>query len=271
MVRLKDIKEASRLAFAYMKPGVIANHVMTADEYQADIDAGALYAHTWPGGVLFLRKRERYHLLSYCVNDQNIFPDVELPAGTVTEIAYKPNGANAAKEAIQYWKQVGLKQVFERIRLTRPGGLIYKPLHACLTPESKQHRIVLAGNQDIDDCIKLIQANFDPITGHIPTSREIKASIVEGCILCVKDSYSDEICGLLRCIHRAASVEIRQLALNEDVRGQGLASKLLDAFNEKWNEKKSTVWMRDGNMPALKAYQSAGFVTDGWRANVLTN
>ena len=264
MERLKDINEASRLAFAYMKPGVITNHVMTADEYQADINAGTLYAHTWPGGVLILRSREGYHLLSFYINDHGALPNVELPRDTVIEIAFKPKGAEAVKKTIQYWERVGLKQVLERIRLTRPAGLRYNPA----VQNGTDFDIVLATPQDFNDCRKLIQASFDQLTGHIPSSKEIEDSIAGGCILCIKDSEG-KISGLLRCVQRAASVEIRQLALREDMRGQGLARILLDAFNEKWSEK-STVWMRDGNIPALRAYTSAGFVTDGWQSVVLT-
>ena len=272
MVRLNDFNEASKLAFSYMKPGVLTNHVMTADEYRAEIEAGALYAHTWPGGILFLRSRGEYQLLSYYINDAAILPDCELPIDAVTEIAFKPSGLGSAKKAIQFWEQVGLKRALERIRLTRHATSLVGangvcPLSSSLAPNGKP--VAFAMPQDANDCQKLINTSFDPITGHIPTYLEIKASIAESNILCIKDSCG-KVCGLLRCVKRVASVEIRQLALREDMRGQGLAHKLLNAFNEKWGSNKSTVWMWDGNVPALKAYTSAGFTADGWRSVVLT-
>ena len=276
MVRLDDFGEASRLAFQCIKPGVLTNHVMTADEYREDIESGTFYAHTWPGGVLFLRDRGGYNLLSYYIIDTNVVPDCELPDDTVTEIAYKPSGAEAAERAIRFWEITGLNIAFERIRLTRLetadksgiGNAAVGIPFQCRGLLLPGFALNIAIFQDLDDCQKLMQANFDPITGHIPTSNEIETSIAEGCILCLKDSFG-KICGLLRCVQRAASVEIRQLALREDVRGQGLARQLLDIFIEKWGSGKSTVWMRDGNVPALKAYNSAGFTADGWRSAVM--
>jgi len=263
MVRLEDYSQASKLAFSYIKPGVLTNHVMTADEYRADIEAGALFAYTWPGGLLFLRGRGGYHLLSYYLNDLSSLPDCELPGNTTIEIGYKPFGAGAAAQVIGFWERVGFRHKFERVRLTRPPG-------AADTPRlNRPFTIAPAAPIDAGACYELMKAGFDPITGHIPTLYEVEASIRDGCILCLNDS-SGVICGLLRFISRAAFVEIRQMAVSEAMRGQGLANSLLNAFIEKCGDRKCTVWARDGYLPAIRAYNSAGFAADGWRSGVLT-
>ena len=262
MIKLEDFNEATRIAFAHMRPGVLTNHVMNAEEYRVDIANGSLFAHTWPGGVLFLRKRETYHMLSYCINDTSILPDCALPGDAFAEIAYKPAGAEKALCAVEFWKQMGLKQIFERIRLSRLdipviARLSRSPL-AC----------AVAAPQDIDTCCALIRVSFDNRTGYIPDYRELEASLANGHIMCMKDSYG-VVCGLLRWIPHTASIEIRQFALREDMRGNGLARMLLNAFIKKYGNGKVTVWVRDGYTPAIKSYVSAGFTADGWRSAVL--
>jgi len=273
MIRLDCYKEASRLAFAHMKPGVITNHVMTAQEYKADVAMGTLYAHKWPGGVLFMRKRKTYHMLSYYINDYSL-PDCTLPEDAFMEVAYKPSGVDDAYRAVRFWEQAGLLPIFERTRLTRnitpstKGGLPQTEDSHKHTPHSHQY-IEIALPPDADACMNMIYDCFDHHTGHIPDECELHDSIKAGHVLCMKD-VDGSICGLLRWIPRAASIEIRQLALREDMRGKGMARNLLTRFVDMIGNNKITVWARDGYAPALKSYTASGFVADGWRSFVLT-
>jgi len=255
-----------------MKPGVLTNHVMSADEYGADIAGGKLYAYTWPGGLLFLRERESYHMLSYYVTDISIHPDCDLPLDTFAEIAYKPSGTENTLRAVKFWEQAGLSAVFERVRLTRlakTSEISNISLNDDRNGGMYTHSPPLtAKQQDIDAISKLLYKSFDHRTGHIPDYQELADSIKDGQIICIQDSRG-EICGLLRWIPRVASVEIRQLAIHEDMRGKGLAHRLLAAFVGIMDGKKITVWARDGYAPALKSYVSAGFAVDGWRSTVL--
>ena len=267
MTKLDDFSEAARLALAHMKPGVLTNHVMTTAEYRADVAEGSLYAYTWPGGLLFLRKRATYHMLSYCVNDLSIFPGYKLPEDTMTETAYKQSGAENAARIVDFWKHAGMWPAFERIRLTRASGLGLTVNAG--TEKAYNLHFGLATPRDTDACNDLMYASFDRLTGHIPNYYELCESINAGHILCMKDSHG-AVCGLLRWMPRTASLEIRQLALREDMRGKGLARKLINEFLDIMDGNKITVWARDGYAPALKSYAAAGFVPDGWRSTVLT-
>ena len=259
MRRLDDLSEASKLAFSSLKPGVLTNHVMTADEYREDINRKLLFTHTWPGGVFFLRKREGYHILSYIISDTSILPQCVLPDDSFIEIAYKSGGACSAAKASEFWVKAGFKLRFERIRLSRPSGIC----------DEAAKNICLAKAQDIDGCNVLLRTCFDRKTGYLPDFDELMSDITKGHVICMKDSHN-RVCGLLRCQMRAASVEIRQLAIREDMRGRGLARHLINFFLSIWDEKKSIVWMEDGYAPALKSYISVGFSPDGWRSLVLT-
>ena len=258
VTKISCFSEASRLALGYMKPGVLTNHVMSADEYRADIAGGLLYAYQWPGGLLFLRNRELYHLLGYYIGDINELPGCDFPDNTVIEIPHKPSIAGAAAAAAEYWVRAGFEHTLERVRLTRG-----------VTGHNPSGNAQFATPQDVHDCYELLRGSFHPVTGHIPGLGELEVSVVNGHVLCVGDA-DGKVCGLLRWVPRAASVEIRQLALCEDMRGKGLAHRLLESFVDVCGGKKATVWARDGYAPALRAYTAAGFVVDGWRSYVLT-
>jgi len=276
MEKIIDITQASKLAFAHMKPGVITNHVMTAAEYRMEIEAGSLYAHTWPGGLLFLRGREGYFQLSYYLCDLNILPACEMPGKVFTEIAHKPSGADLAGQGVSFWERVGFVTQFKRVRLTRlPQETNCNEESASwqqsnIAAKNCMDNVTLANNDDTEACHTLLYNNFDRLTGYLPVYQELASDIENGRILCMKDTQ-DVVCGLLRFINKPASVEIRQLALRDDMRGQGLARLLLDAFICKLDGKKSTVWVRDGYLPALRAYNAAGFNIDSWQSVVMVN
>ena len=280
MIKVKSLQEVSRLAFAHMKPGALTNQVLTPDEYRGDIAGGKMSAYEWPGGVMFLRRRGTYQLLSFVVSDAGSLPDCVLPVDVVCEVAYKPTGAGNAAQAVEFWGRMGLEPVFERIRLARdaakeldaPTSRLCERSEAIQRPSLPEFpglpSICLAAPCDFDAVMTLLYACFDRITGHIPDLDELTASIGAEHVLCMKDCLG-AVCGLLRWVPRGASVEIRQLALREDMRGKGLVRSLVDAFLECTGGKKTTVWARDGYAPALKSYTAAGFAPDGWRSAVL--
>ena len=260
MVKIESIEQASKLVFSYMKPGVLTNHVMTAGEYRDDIGRGVLFAHTWPGGVLFLRGREGCHQLSYYINDTSIFPACTVPDNTFIDIVCKRKRADDADKALQFWVQAGFTHAFDRIRFTRPGGI---------GKLCGNESVSLAGTNDIDECYRLIHDSFDRVTGYLPNYQELQESISEGNVFCL-NGPNGEIHGLLRCINKAASVEIRQLVICEEKRGLGLARLLLSAFIAKYGDRKCTVWTLDGwHTPSIKTYTAAGFEWDGWFSYVL--
>jgi len=257
MRQIVDFGEVSRLVTAHMKPGVFTNNFITPDQYHVEISAGTLYEYEWGGGLLFLRKRDGRHLLTFYIHDTDISLGADLPPDTVTEIPRKPSGESAAAVAVDYWIRSGMKLDFERIRMTRPAGCGAEPV---------SHTVHVAQEADLGGATELLNGSFDPKTGCLPTESELCGDIADGNVLCARDGG---VCGILRVVTRPASAEIRQLAVREDMRGRGVAKSLVSAFAERYGDKKSIVWLMDGNAPALRVYTSAGFVPDGWRSTVL--
>ena len=120
MRKINDFSEISPLVFSHMKPGVITNHIMSADEYHGEIASGTLYAYEWDGGLLFLRERTAHHHMTFYINDMQKLPGCSLPPDTFTEIVAKPT--MDTQDVISYWQKAGLKADHKRIRLARPLG-----------------------------------------------------------------------------------------------------------------------------------------------------
>ena len=276
MEKLDSLSMASMLVFSHLKRGAITNHVMTQDEYRAEIATNSLYAHNWPGGVLFLRKRVGYHMLTYIVNDTNIQPHIALPTDTFIEIAQKPLADIGS--AIAFWARAGFEVTLKRLRLTRSVDNMAEKstlaascggVSASQTTVDNHGIITTAAMADVKSCDDLLRACFDAKTGHLPSIEELTADIAKGCVLCIKDP-DNTVCGLLRYKPHTASVEIKQLALRYDMRGKGLARQLVGSFVGMHGSKKLTVWMNEGYVPAMRSYTACGFLPDGWRAHVLT-
>jgi len=237
-----------------MKKGVLTNNFMRPEEYRAEISAGTLYAHKYNGGLLLLRKREGRHLLTFYINDREVLPDIELPPDTVTGIPQKPASAG---EAVAYWTRFGMSPLGDYIRLVREAGSVL------VSEESTVH---IASESDFDGIHALLHDCFDLRTGCLPSAAELRDDIKCGMVLCIKDNG---IGGVLRFGEFSGRAEILHLAVREDLRGRRVGHALVGAFIARYNEKKCTVWMREGYAPALKIYTTAGFSPDGMRSTLL--
>jgi len=242
---------------------------MKPEEYRKEISDGNLYSYEWDGGVLFLRRKESRHLMTFLVRDTDSFPDVELPEDTVMEIQQKPT-----EKAVAFWTRNGFTPAFERIRMVRPPCNESPPYKA-----DGASMVSSATIENYNDIRKLVWDSFDHSTGCIPNDEELRASIASGDIIIVEFEqppvqpgaylYQTALGGMLRVGEKPASVEIRQLAIRQDLRGKGLSHDLVTAFTARFAEKKQLVWVRDGYTPAIKTYKAAGFIPDGRRSVVL--
>jgi GNAT superfamily N-acetyltransferase len=248
-----DYSEISNLVMAHMKKGVLTNNFMRPDEYRAEISAGTLCVHEYGGGLLLLRHREGRHLLTFYINDREVFPDVELPPDTVASIPLKASGIDAAS----YWTRFGMRPLGEYIRLTREAGSV--PVVAAST-------IQIAAERDFGGVHALLHDSFDLRTGCLPSDTELRGDIGRGMVLCVKNKG---IGGVLRFGEFSGRAEILHLAVRGDLRGRGIGHILVSGFVDLYGKQKCTVWMRDGYTPALKTYIAAGFSPDRQRSILL--
>ena len=253
MTKITSYDEASSLVAAHLKPGVVANHVMTKDEYVHAISTDSLFAYRWFGGLVFFRKQEDCQLMTYLLHDLKSHPDYIFAPGTFCEIPENPRTANLALAARDYWKKAGFIETDKRIRLSR-APVYENPMPVCGSDQPKPW--------DRDDVLDLLKSCFFESPEHIffPVGGHDA--------FCTRDD-DGRVCGYLYAAVRPSYVELRLLAVGKNMRGRGHARKLIDMFTQKFGHKKNTVWAAEGNSAALNAYTSSGFMADGWRSLVL--
>ena len=101
------------------------------------------------------------------------------------------------------------------------------------------------------------------------TESQIAEEIAGGAVFLVAEAQ-DRFCGYLSGGVTADECEIYNIAVAEEYRRQGVGKTLIDALISELsrrNVKSVYLLVRDGNMPAIKLYQSLGFVQVGLRKN----
>ena len=247
METVRDFAALSAAITACLRPGVDTNCTLKAEALRREIAAGTLLAHRWPGGLLLLRRRPGRYILSYYRTDPAAALDVPLPGPAVVEIPLRPGAqADAA-----WWEAQGFVPLLRRVRLVRP------PL-----PEAPELPPSEAVSVAPEAALALLERCFDPLSGCLPTREELAEDLAGGRLL-----WAEE--GALLRFSPGPPAELRHLAAAEEVRGRGLARKLVDRFNRLTAGRRALVWTGEDNAAALHLYESAGFRRDGWRSLVL--
>lgn len=256
MKQINTYDEISGLISVYLRKGVHTNTFLTPDVYKAEIAAGSLYAHQWQGGLLILRKRQDFYRLNYYINDLASLPDYLPEKATVIEIPLRPGSGT---EDIDYWQRQGFNKLMSRLRLVRPGGLE--------AGSAGLYNIKKAAKEEIPELGSLLESCFNPLTGCLPTTAQLKQDIESGLVFTAQDDKG--ISGLLRISLGMAAAEIRQLVVREDRRGRGIARALLLHYLKETQYKKSLVWTGQENINAIRLYEGCGYKPDGWTSIIL--
>ncbi len=232
---------------AELKPGRLTDLVLEKERYLPEIEHQTLYATCFAGGLLLFRKRKGFWRMQYLLEPDCALPD--LPEGViVAEQAFRPEDAPALPEV---FAAAGFEPALTRVRLTREAG------------ESAPADLPDAAHQaDISAIGDLLARSFDPYTGCLPTRAELTDAVTGGRVYCIRFPDGSPM-GVLHTEQGRASLEIRHLAVDERVRGQGTASRLLAGLLAREGQKKLTVFTGAANAAALGLYQKYGFVPDG--------
>lgn len=238
---------------AQWKPGVVTNAVPSGEAYREELRAGSLYAHTWPGGLLLLRRREGFQRLSFCLQRDAALPDWEPELPTVLEIAARPRDG-ALLAAGLAWQDRGFRLLFTRQRMTRQpgpaGGEAVFPVRIAAPEEQAEVQALLR------DC-------FDPRTGCLPVAAALKEDLNQGRVLTVGACG-----GILHQVPAPGGTELRHLAVAPRLRRQGAAQSLLTAYLRREGGRVSRVWVRRDNPAAISLYEKNGYAPDQWTSKV---
>ena len=254
MKKVESYSEISEAVMRHFGRTTVTNCFIDKGSYEREIAAGTLYAEENTEGLYIFRARDGFRILNFYLNspESELIP---LPSDTVCEIAYRDRDEGLKKVSARL-KEDGADHLFTRVRLMRKGEI----------SEVCNEHISTALPEEAETVMALLKRSFDNRTGCIPTSDALSADIIENHVLVYKQN--GEIIGLLHFNEDKNTSEIRHVAVDENHRGEGIASALVKAYVS-LHDKKCRVWAREDYASARRVYEKNGYETDGMKSYVL--
>ena len=269
-MKIKAYSDLSPLLTSALTPGVLSNGIPSPEDCRREIEAGTLDAVKIGQGVILVRDRGDFVRLNWLLTPP--IPE-ELPPeflrGLKTAVAEIPGRAGDPKqaEAEAIFRRSGFDPLFRRIRMTRPKDRPISP-----APDRDSTFSVGPagpGEPDRTEIKTLLASSFDPLTGCLPTEKELAEIPARGEILAARDRLTGALAGILHLRSLRGAAEIRHLAVDPKFRRRGAGQKLVGEFLARTAGLRALVWLREDNAPASALYASAGFAPDGWTSAVL--
>lgn len=258
MKRIDSLSQLSPLLLSQMKGGVVSNGAFSAASFAREIERGTLFAQTVPGGLLLFRRREDFWRMSFYLQREVNLREANIPAQTVMEIAPRPKDA-ALKETEQLWEKQGFRLLFSRRRMTlKRRREEFSPQSRCCVrlAEPKEQALIR----------QMMERNYDRRTACLPTEEELAFDIASQSLWLAIDEDS-KAAGFFRLLTEKRVREVRQIAVEKEYRGQGIASALLDRLTLEEGQQ-GRVWVAQDNQAAIGLYESIGFEDDGRTSTV---
>ncbi len=269
-MKIKAYSDLSPLLTSALTPGVLSNGIPSPEDCRREIEAGTLDAVKIGQGVILVRDRGDFVQLNWLLTPP--IPE-ELPPEFLrrlkTAVAEIPGRAGDPKqaEAEAIFRRSGFDPLFRRIRMTRPKD----PGMPSTCRDDSPFSIEPAGPGEPDrtEIKNLLASSFDPLTGCLPTEKELGEILARGEILAAREGLTGELAGVLHLRSLRGAAEIRHLAVDPKFRRRGAGQKLVGEFLARTAGLRALVWLRENNAPASALYASAGFAPDGWESAVL--
>ena len=255
MKKPESYAQLSSLITVQFSRGMVTNAFLPKAQWEAEIAAGTLEYITADNGLLVFRKREGHRILSFWINSGFFGSVPAIPGQTAAEIAHREKDT-ALAEAIQNWIDAGFERLFIRQRMvcTAENG-------------AENEHIRTACIEDAGTVRQLLNDSFSPLTGCLPTERQLLGDIEAGGVLLYERDR--QALGLLHCTADQKRTELRHLCVTEDARGQGIGDCLVKAYHSRTQGLTRQVWVRADYLPAKKIYENNGYTPDGMTADVL--
>ncbi len=247
MIQITDATLCGQLVMAHFKKGVFTNNTLATAHYQREIAEGNLFLQQFEGGILFLRRRPTHYLGNFHLLPGAQIQLEEMDRPVVMEISSRtqPN--------VEPGLNVGFSPILHRKRLTATEG----------TPAPCPIR--LAKEEEGEAVLALLNQEFDPLTGCLPTLPQLEEEIALGNIF-VWDEDGCIIALLHRMIEKN-NAEFRHLAIAKSHRGRGLSHQLMGGYFAHTDAKKHVLWT--ANPIAEQIYLRHGYTADGYTSTVL--
>lgn len=255
MIKADSPETVSSLIRKHFGRGMVTNCFLTGDQIKTETENGSLYYIDSESSLLLFKMRDGYQIMYFYMNSEEpVLP--EIPHGTVCEIAYRDKDQPLINTSL-FLQNNGFTKLFSRDRLLLPA----------LGKYEADTTVSFAKPDEFDTVKSILYSCFDKRTGCLPSDGDI-ISDIEANNIFVKRNEEGKPVGLIHISVQKAFSEIRHLAINEEYRGKGLSSSLLGSFL-KCAEGRIRVWVRNDNVPAVKAYMKFGFINDSMKSDVI--
>ena len=255
MKKVNNYTEISEAVNRHFGRTIVTNCFISRETYDSEIKNGTLYLEEFDGGVYILKKRDGYDVLYFYLDSpESTIAPITTDEDIVCEIPYRERDENI-KKVSERFSEFGYDRLFTRVRLAKKAE----------PAEYPDEHITAADNRDFDEIISLLQASFDRRTGCIPTDEALREDIYAGRVLVYRDGG---VAGLLHYTDEKAVSEIRHVAVAEDRRGEGIASRLVQTYLSD-KSGRCRVWAREDYPAARRIYEKNGYQTDGMKSEVL--
>ena len=114
MRAVESFETLSPLLGAQLRPGVATNVAFTREEYQREIQGGALFWEEAPGSLCCCAAGPGFYLVGFFLQRGAALPPVELPLPAVLEVAFRPRD-KGLRQTLPQWEAQGFSPCF-------PGG-----------------------------------------------------------------------------------------------------------------------------------------------------
>ena len=263
MIKLiEKYEEISPLLKKYFKPNIKTNHFMTESEYQQEIINKSLYYFE---GIFFLKKRKLDYRLTYMINDiktnnklKDILSSLELPV--VTEIVKRPTDTKT-DELFSYFENHGFEKILDRERMQ----LNEKTEN--IESKASNFKIRFCKIDEMEPVKNILAKYFFVHTGCIPNDNELYNDLKFENILGAF-SESNNLIGILHFSSVRGSAEIRHLAVEAEMRNNGVAGLLIQKYHKEIVLKRGNLWVSANNKIAQNFYKKYGYEFDNWQSKV---
>ncbi len=246
LIPVQSYQQVAREVNGLLLQGGTTNGLPDRETVEKEIRQGTLFLQGGDRGVLLLRRRERWDLLTFFLKKGQTLQGWMPQRSTLAELPFRSE-TDPMREVAQSLEDMGFRPLLSRLRYTRKG-------QACTFPESSA--------EGSKESYELLCNSFPALTGCIPSREEWELLCNRGQVLSVGG-------GLLHYEQKGRTTELRHLAVAEDRRRQGIGRRLVGAYLNRCGTGLSRVWTGEDNVAARRLYESFGYEKDGWTSRVL--
>lgn len=259
MKKVNSYEEISALISLHFKKGVITNCFLIKEELEFYIKNKKIYYQEFEGGLLIFLKMQGYFNLKFYINDINAKFVIKSYKKIVVEVPGK--NKDDFKILEKYFNEAGFAKVLARERMMYKGNtsVTHEDIRNIQTINLKYYK----------KTVKILRKNFDKYIGCIPSKEILKQDINDKNVYCYIENK--KILGILHVSCTSKNSEIRHLAVNEEYRGNDIATKLVKKYLQDTVNLKKHVWTGSNNEIAKRLYSKLGYETDGYVSIVLIN